>query len=206
MAVKSKIPYQDGIYLITYTCYNWIPLIEITKGYDIIYKGFDYLTSQGHFINGYVIMPNHVHALIAFRNHGENLNTLIGATKRFSAYEIAERLKFMAKNSLLAKLIAGVPLNEKKKGKLHHVWTKSFDWQICDSTNEIERVLDYIHHNPCAGKWKLVENAFEYPHSSAKFYLTGEQGIYPVTNYMNLEDIDLTQTSSLHRNFDFLSQ
>ncbi len=30
-------------------------------------------------------------------------------------------------------------------------------------------------------------------HISAKFYITGDEEIYPVTNYMALEDIDLTQ-------------
>jgi len=30
-------------------------------------------------------------------------------------------------------------------------------------------------------------------HSSAKLYATGEQGIYPVTNFMELHDIDLTK-------------
>lgn len=32
----------------------------------------------------------------------------------------------------------------------------------------------------------------DYLHSSAKFYFTGEQGIYPVTNSGELNDIDLT--------------
>jgi len=38
----------------------------------------------------------------------------------------------------------------------------------------------------------LVEDPEAYIHSSAKFYGTGEQGIYPVTNYGEMEDIDLT--------------
>ncbi len=52
--------------------------------------------------------------------------------------------------------------------------------------------LNYIHGNPCSTRWKLAENPSDYIHSSAKYYLTGEQGIYAVTNYMELEDIDLT--------------
>lgn len=52
--------------------------------------------------------------------------------------------------------------------------------------------LDYFHNNPCKGKWNLCNSPFEYVHSSAKYYLTGEQGIYPVTGYGELLDIDLT--------------
>jgi hypothetical protein len=33
----------------------------------------------------------------------------------------------------------------------------------------------------------------EYEHSSAKYYTIGEQGVYSVTNYTHLEDIDLTK-------------
>ncbi len=46
--------------------------------------------------------------------------------------------------------------------------------------------------NPCSGKWRLVGNPCEYKHSSAKFYLTGEQGIYNVLSYKILDDVDLT--------------
>lgn len=40
------------------------------------------------------------------------------------------------------------------------------------------------------GKWQLAVNPIEYQHSSAKFYLTGVQGIYPVINFMEIEDVN----------------
>jgi len=39
---------------------------KITNGYDAVYSWFDHLKSKGHYITGYVIMPNHLHVLIAF--------------------------------------------------------------------------------------------------------------------------------------------
>ena len=50
-----------------------------------------------------------------------------------------------------------------------------------------------MHENPCKGKWNLADNPVDYPHSSALFYKTGEQGIYPVTGYRFMEDVDLTK-------------
>ena len=47
--------------------------------------------------------------------------------------------------------------------------------------------------NPCRGVWNLVMNPADYQHSSARFYLTGEQGVYPVLHCGELEDIDLTR-------------
>jgi hypothetical protein len=45
------------------------------------------------------------------------------------------------------------------------------------------------HNNPMTGKWQLAINAIEYLRSSARFYLTGMQGIYPVTNFMEMEEV-----------------
>jgi hypothetical protein len=41
MPVKRKIPYSNGHFFITFTCYNWLPLIEQSNSYDLIYKWFD---------------------------------------------------------------------------------------------------------------------------------------------------------------------
>ena len=48
-----------------------------------------------------------------------------------------------------------------------------------------------MHNNPVVKKWALCNNQIEYKHSSAKFYLTGEQGFYPITNFMEMEDVAL---------------
>ena len=113
MSVRKAIPEKEGVYFITFTCKDWIPLFKICNAYDAVYNWFDILKQSGHYIIGYSIMPHHVHAVIAFCNTG--------------------------------------------KGN------------------------------------RLVELPEQYPHSSAKFYLTGEQGIYPVINFMELRDIDLTK-------------
>jgi len=41
------------------------------------------------------------------------------------------------------------------------------------------------------GKWQLSINALEYLHSSAKFYSCGEQGLYTVLNFQELNDVNL---------------
>jgi REP element-mobilizing transposase RayT len=66
MAVRTPIGQAEGLYFITFTCCQWLPLFEITDGYDAVYKWFDYLKSKNHFVKRYVIMPNHIHLLIDF--------------------------------------------------------------------------------------------------------------------------------------------
>ena len=93
MPVKRTIPHNSGMFFITFTCYQWLSLIDKVNGYEIIYKWFDHLKSNDHFINGHVIMPNHVHALISFINTTQSINTVIGNGKRFMAYEIINQLE-----------------------------------------------------------------------------------------------------------------
>ncbi len=51
--------------------------------------------------------------------------------------------------------------------------------------------IDYIHHNPYEANMPGVKFPEEYLHSSATYYYTGCQGVYPVITYMELQDTDL---------------
>ena len=135
-------------------------------------------------------MPNHVHALISFINAKQSINTIIGNGKRFMAYEIIKRLEGNNEAGLLQKLSADVEPIRKANKKLHEVWEPSFDGKDCRSNTFVWQKLNYMHSNPCAGKWELAANPIEYLHSSAKFYLTGLQGIYPITNFMEMEEVN----------------
>jgi len=178
------------MFFITFTCHQWRWLIDKVNGYDIVYSWFDHLKAKGHSINGYVIMPNHVHALISFIHPAQSINTIIGNGKRFMAYEIIKRLEKMNESAILQQLADSVEKARKENNKLHEVWKLSFDWKDCRSNEFVWQKLDYTHNNPCTGKWRLATNPIEYMHSSAKFYLTGEQGFYLVTNFMEMDDVD----------------
>ena len=193
MPTQREIPYDSGHFFITFTCYKWLPLIEVTNSYDLVYKWFDYLKQQGHYITGYVIMPNHVHATIAFTKTKKSINKIIGDGKRFIAYDIIKRLKENNQTDLLQQLESGVNKSDKRRGKLHEVWEDTFDWKHCYSNEFTIQKLDYMHNNPCKGKWHLAPSTIEYIHSSAKYYITAEQGIYEVLHFRNLEDMDLTK-------------
>ena len=194
MSVRKTIPEYEGIYFITFTCVRWLHLFEEANAYDAVYKWFDYLKGKGHYVLGYVIMPNHIHALLAFRNtQGQSINAIVGNGKRFIAYDVAKKLQELNKTELLVQLAALVSTKEKLKGKLHEIFEPSFDWKECVSEKFIEQKLDYIHDNPCRGKWNLADDPWQYKHSSASYYLTGERGVYEVISYVELEDVDLTK-------------
>lgn len=190
MPVRKPRLKESGIYFITFTNYSWLPLIQLTNGYDLVYKWFDVLTKKGHAITGYVVMPNHVHALICFNKPQQTLDTVIGNGKRFMAYEIVQRLGDTGNIDILEVLSAGVEPKDKSRGKLHEVFRHSFDIKECHTIALINQKLDYIHNNPLTGKWALAKDTVSYPHSSARYYETGVQGIYPVTNFIDVLDKD----------------
>ena len=193
MAIKQEIKNCDGIYFITITCCDWLPLFEIAQSYQAVYNWFQYLKNKGHFIPGYVIMPNHLHALIAFSNHGENINRIIRNEKRFMAYYIIDKLKENGNEKLLHQLSTKVNSSDKKRGKLHEVFTPSFDIKECFTQKFIQQKLDYIHSNPCTGKWDLAPTADDYVHSSSRYYSDGIQGIFQVDFIMEVLNIDLSK-------------
>ena len=193
MAVKQQISAADGTYFITITCFSWLHLFEISDTYDCVYNWFNVLRKNGHYINGYVIMPNHFHALISFSNTGKNINTIIGNGKRFMAYDIVQRLEKAANEIILIKLSKGVKSSDRKRGKLHEVFEDSFDIKECFTKKFILQKLDYIHWNPCSEKWYLARCPEEYLHSSASFYYKGVQGFFAVDDIMQMMDIDLSK-------------
>ncbi len=161
---------DHSIYFIPFTCIKWKCLIDIAQAYDAVYNWFDCLHEKGTRVTGYVIMPNHLHALLYFPRMLQSLNTVIGNGKRFMAYDIIEKLERENEVLLLKELFSYVKKNERKKGQLHKVFEDSFDAKECYSREFIQQKLDYMHRNPVSKKWQLVDDFAEYPHSSASFY------------------------------------
>lgn len=187
MAVRKPHIHQQGLYFITFTNTHWLPLIQLTNAYDLIYSWFDYLRQHNHLVVSYVIMPNHIHLMLAYHGGDKSLNTLIGNGKRFLSYEIIERLKRAGNTRLLDKLQTAVNHSELRKQKKYAVFRNSFDALHCYTQKFILQKINYIHANPCSKKWMLAEDIIQYEHSSARYYETGEQGLYPVISWMHLE-------------------
>ena len=191
MGTRKVITESFGVFFITFTCANWLPLFQLTNAYASVYKWFDILKSKGHHIIGYVIMPNHLHVLIAFSNTSTPINYIIGNGKRFLGYQIIQKLTIQQENNLLEQLKKYVVPSKKRINKQHQVFEPSFDWKECYNIKFMKQKIDYIHSNPCKkGLGKLPE---DYVHSSATYYFTGNQGIYPVITYMELQDVDLAK-------------
>lgn len=75
------------MWFITFTCYNWLPLFDISQSYDLLYNWFKLIAHKYNIHTcGFVIMPNHVHCLLYLEDDKVNLNTVISNGKRFRLY------------------------------------------------------------------------------------------------------------------------
>jgi len=182
MAIHRVIT-DPGIYFVTFTCFQWLHLIEQVNGYDLVYNWFDVLVDKGHSITIYVIMPNHLHVVLYFDGGAQSLNQLIGNGKRFMAYKVVERLELQGDHDLLQKLELSVKPKDRTRGKKHEIWEDAFDVKECRTEKFIMQKLIYIHNNPCTDKWKLAKEPHHYAHSSALFYFNGKTSQYPVRDY-----------------------
>jgi len=185
------------VYFCTVTCHKWLPLFEEAQTYYSVYRWFEHLKHDGCLLLGYVIMPNHFHVLLYPTHTGTSLDKIIGAGKRFMAYDIVNSLKKLGKATILETLSDGVEKSEKLRGKNHQVFRLSFDVRKCYDLKMIEQKLDYVHYNPVSGKWQLVEDFVKYPHSSASFYECNQQQPFKITHYKDLwHEIEETATKS----------
>ena len=127
-------------------------------------------------------MPNHLHVLIDFSVSAKSINKIVSNGKRFIAYTIVEKLKEQNNTDILLQLSEAVSSSDKDRVKIHQVFERSFDCKEITNQHFYLQKLSYIHNNPCNAVWKLAESPLNYIHSSAKYYATGEQGIYLISD------------------------
>ena len=192
MAVRHQIPYKSGIFFITITCARWLPLFEKYNLQSVVYEWFDYLKNNGHYVNAFVIMPDHFHAIISFTHTDKSINKIVGDGKRFMTYSILKKLKELGENTQLEALKSFVNKTDATRNKKHEVFEPSFDWKLLESDKFMEQKLDYIHNNPIRAKVVLTNDPIDYKHSSARQYFDGTYYLYQVTELYEMKVVNLT--------------
>ncbi|MEM7811949.1 MAG: transposase [Planctomycetota bacterium] len=116
------------------------------------------LHEHGGFCGGFVVMPNHVHALVWFDEPGR-LSDFMRAWKTCSSKALTTHLKH-ATPKYAAELSDTT------------VWqSRYYDFNVFDRP-KFEEKLDYMHLNPVRAGF--VERATDWKWSSARWYLLGK--------------------------------
>jgi putative transposase len=124
------------------------------------------LTVQNGTCIGFVVMPDHVHALIWFSDTGQ-LSSFMDKWKELTSKTIKKL--YRDKFSNYWKLL----------DKEDPVWQPKYHSFNVFSEKKIEEKLDYMHLNPVRAG--LVERAVDWTWSSARWYLQGKPVGLPIS-------------------------
>lgn len=185
MSTRTTKNKSAVFYFFTITCFRWLPFFEITNFYEEIFKWYEILKNNKTHLVAYVIMPNHLHAVVYYDNNRTSINKVISNGKRFMAYEIVKRLSDMKKVNLLYFLEKNVNERERMTGKIHQVFEPSFDLKELFSEKFVFQKIQYLHLNPVRKKWRLCDTFLDYKYSSARFYEGLFYSGYPVSHYLD---------------------
>ena len=170
MRSRYKITDQDGIYFITSTIVEWLPVFTSRPYFDILIQSFRYCQQhKGLKLYGYVILDNHFHAIVA----GSNLSRTIADMKKFTARQIIVQLQAEQKRWLLNQLTYYKKRYKTKSD--HQVWQEGYHPVLVTSEEMLRRQLEYIHHNPV--KRGVVAAPEHWLYSSARDYILGDSSI-----------------------------
>jgi putative transposase len=111
----------------------------------------------------WVIMPEHVHLIVSPREVGVAIGTFQGAIKEQVA---RQAIKWLEENS--PEWLPRITVNEGPRVR-RRFWQPGggYDRNI-DSTDTLQRMIDYIHLNPV--RRRLVKKATDWEWSSARWY------------------------------------
>lgn len=126
-------------------------------------------------LQGFVIMPNHVHFILSV---GEkiNLSDVIRDFKRHTSKEITDLLKNEKKRGILREFYKTADFEG--RGNVYKVWQEGFHPITIESENFFYEKLTYIHENPV--RKGFIEKPEYWKYSSARNYINDDHSIIRV--------------------------
>ena len=154
---RYKIIDNVGVYFITFTVVDWLPVFVDESPNSILIDSLKYcIDNKGLRVNAYVIMPNHLHAVV--------FNTEFDSTALHQA--LTDFRKF-----------TGQALTGYVNTRF---WQSGWHAEGIESERFLEQKVNYIHDNPC--RKGLVRLPQDWRYSSAAFWMDGESVDLPIAS------------------------
>ena len=164
------------LYFLTASIIEWKHLFITPEYISIPLNSFAWMQHQKRILLfAFVIMPSHLHAIL--KPVSDSIGAIVQQFGSFTAHEILKKLKAQNQQDLL-------DLFQQKKRDQRHAHSIWQDIQAKNiySMEFLQQKMEYIHQNPVAKDWKLVEDRADYMYSSAGYYDYGRKPIIEVTN------------------------
>ena len=164
------------IYFFTASILNWNRVLAYDSCKQIVLDSLKFLTEKNAIeLLGFVIMPNHIHLIWKILPNS-SIHNVQQSFMKFTA----QKIKFWLKDHnphLLRNFLV------RKSDRGYQIWQRNPLAVELYPPKVLEQKLDYIHNNPCQGKWMLASDPTAYDYSSANFYETGYDSFGLLTHY-----------------------
>lgn len=172
---RFKLQEKEYPYFITCSVIEGVSLFSDSELARIILESLQFIQQhKGVLVFGYVIMGNHIHAVI----QADDLGEVIKSFKSYTAKLIVKSLEARRRLIVLKKLRF-----HKKKHKTqseYQLWQEGVHPKQVNSSIKMISMLEYIHNNPV--KAGYVDNPIHWRYSSARNY-RGETGLIDISLY-----------------------
>jgi putative transposase len=167
MPIRKRLDIKGpAMAFITTSVQKWMPVLaESMLAMTVLEQLRETMAHFQVAVVAYVIMPSHVHLLLGFRKV-EKMSEIIQAFKRLSS----KKLKALMSEELKSNF---------QFSSRFSFWQDRFDDVIVWSQKQFKVKIEYIHNNPV--KANLVSTATDFEFSSARDWLSGEEGKIPIS-------------------------
>jgi REP-associated tyrosine transposase len=176
---------QREQHFVTLTIVGWVGLFNQRKYCEVLIGSIRfYMKNQGLKVHAYVIMSNHLHAIISASEAKNDLSSIIGRLKSYTSKQFFRKIEKSndhRKEWMMDIFDAAGKKNSRNTG--FQIWIQNNHPVELSNRKILKRVLDYIHENPV--KKGIVEFPWHYMYSSARQY-AGLPGI------LNLDLLDVS--------------
>ncbi|MES2392672.1 MAG: transposase [Acidobacteriota bacterium] len=156
-------------HFVTFSCYKRLPYLDSDHARTIFLSALERIRQKHHFfVFGYVLMPEHVHLLLS-----EPPQTPLSSIFRALKTETSKHLK----------------------GERPRFWQLNYyDFNVFTQPKFTEK-LRYMHRNPVARG--LVQSPEDWPWSSYRHWLKGEQGAVEIESHWTWQRRERTTGSGI---------
>jgi len=170
MRSRYRINEPSRAHFVTATIVAWLPVFTTAARCDIIVESLQYCRARkGLKIHAWVILDNHLHAILA----APDLSQVLTDFKRHTAQRLIEQLSEDGGHWLIEQFRYLRPKH--KSESEHQLWQEGSHPQAMLSDVIVRQKMEYLHHNPV--KRGLVAAPEHWRYSSAHEWLKGSEPV-----------------------------
>jgi len=141
MRSRYRVLTPHAAHFVTSTVVEWLPVFTTAACCDILVESLQYCRKhKGLQLYGWVIMPNHFHAIAA----ATDLTGVLADLKKFTARRLVEQMRAERREWLVNQFSY---FRAAHKPTTHQIWQEGFHPEAPENDAVMLQKLDYLHNN-----------------------------------------------------------